>query len=283
MKSTEKVGHPVLIGSVLILILNDWYLKEAFHNDLTGKLSDFAGLMAFPFLMSALCPRHPQKIHLATAVLFIAWKSSYAEPLIVLSNAVGFPVERTVDATDLVALVSVAVSYRLTKQECRYRLTPALTRVVAGISALAFMATTMPPRRLVKYEAINKVYAFNFSRRDLISKLNMLQLKEMSRLNALSGKIDFETDTDVFHYRGQPDTLAMLLDYHRLKDFDTITYQRGYRPPWAEILIAGDENRSTLTLVHAYRFVLQRKDKDYREQVIRTFEKQVIKKIKRRP
>jgi hypothetical protein len=152
-----------------------------------------------------------------------------------------------------------------------------------GVSVLAFMATTMPPGSTVKYVAINKVYAFDFSKRDLVSKLNMLQIKEIGRFNALSGKIDFEADTDVFHYRGQQDTLAMLLDYNRLKDSDTITYGRAYRAPLAEILIAGDENRSTLKLVHAYRFVLRGKDKDYRERVIRTFEKKVIKKLRRRP
>ena len=62
MENTNKIGNPVFIISVLILITNDFYLKAAFHNDLTGKLSDFAGLFAFPFLFSALLYKNKNKI-----------------------------------------------------------------------------------------------------------------------------------------------------------------------------------------------------------------------------
>ena len=282
-KSIEKLGHPVFIGAVLTLMLNDWYLKEVFHNDLTGKLSDFAGLLAFPFLFTALCPHHAKKIHLATVVLFVAWKSEYAGPLIVLGNAMGIPLGRTVDATDLLALVSVAVSYRLSGRVYTFRLPPALNRLILVASAGAFTATTMAPRSTVRYEVVNKVYAFDFSRRELISKLNMLQVKEVIRaakFSGLDGKIDFEGDADVFRYRDRQDTLVVLLDYKKLEDSDTITFRRAYRAPLAQLLVAGDEKRSTLKLVHVYRDVLWGKEKDYREQVIRTFERRVIKKIK---
>jgi len=63
MKTTQKLGNPGFIIAVLLLVLNDWYLKETCPNVLTGKLSDFAGLFAFPFLLSALFPRRTVTVY----------------------------------------------------------------------------------------------------------------------------------------------------------------------------------------------------------------------------
>lgn len=43
-----------VLGAVLLLVVNDHWAKEAFHNGLTGKLSDLAGLLFFPLLLQAL-------------------------------------------------------------------------------------------------------------------------------------------------------------------------------------------------------------------------------------
>jgi hypothetical protein len=45
--------HPVPILGILLLLLNDHVLKEAFPGLVTGKLSDFAGLAFFPLLLQA--------------------------------------------------------------------------------------------------------------------------------------------------------------------------------------------------------------------------------------
>ena len=50
----DGVLHPMALLSLLFLILNDHVLKERFHNAITGKLSDFAGLVFFPLLVVAL-------------------------------------------------------------------------------------------------------------------------------------------------------------------------------------------------------------------------------------
>lgn len=44
--------HPASLGAVLLLLLNDHVLKSAVPSVLTGKLSDFAGLFFFPFLLA---------------------------------------------------------------------------------------------------------------------------------------------------------------------------------------------------------------------------------------
>ena len=46
--------HPVFVGAVLVLLVNDHGLKDRWPGVLTGKLSDIAGLVFFPLLLLAL-------------------------------------------------------------------------------------------------------------------------------------------------------------------------------------------------------------------------------------
>ncbi len=48
---------PEFLIGLLLLLMNDFVFKELFHNWLTGKLSDFAGLFIFPLFWSALFPK----------------------------------------------------------------------------------------------------------------------------------------------------------------------------------------------------------------------------------
>ncbi len=53
-----KVGlgltHPVAIAAIVLLLLNDHWFKHAWPSPLTGKLSDFAGLIFFPLFLHAI-------------------------------------------------------------------------------------------------------------------------------------------------------------------------------------------------------------------------------------
>lgn len=46
--------HPASLCAVLVLVLNDHFLKARFPGFVTGKLSDIAGLTFFPLLLQAL-------------------------------------------------------------------------------------------------------------------------------------------------------------------------------------------------------------------------------------
>jgi hypothetical protein len=46
--------HPVVLGAVIVLALNDHFLKRRVPSVITGKLSDIAGLVFFPLLLLAL-------------------------------------------------------------------------------------------------------------------------------------------------------------------------------------------------------------------------------------
>lgn len=50
----EELTHPAVIAAIVLLGINDWYLKTRFPGFLTWKLSDFAGIMFFPLLLTAM-------------------------------------------------------------------------------------------------------------------------------------------------------------------------------------------------------------------------------------
>ncbi|SHF14621.1 hypothetical protein [Pedobacter caeni] len=97
--------------SLMLLLLNDFYFKAAFHNAFTGKLSDFCGLFIFPIFWAVLFPGKKNFIYFFTAVFFIYWKSSYSTPFIELFSRYVFPVQRTIDLTDLFALIVLPLSW----------------------------------------------------------------------------------------------------------------------------------------------------------------------------
>lgn len=46
--------HPLVIVSIVVLMVNDHFLKEQYPSLLTGKLSDVAGLIFFPVVVFSL-------------------------------------------------------------------------------------------------------------------------------------------------------------------------------------------------------------------------------------
>lgn len=277
MKEVNKIGHPLFILSLLILIINDWYFKPIFHNDLTGKLSDFSGLFAFSFFLGALFSHRKISMHIIAGLIFIIWNSHFSQPLIDYFNEYGVPLARTIDFSDNIALVSLIASYKCLKQEAYYKIKIWLRSSLSIISCLAFMATTLPPKENKKFVNIDREYQFEISKRELVSRLNMIQLKEVRRLNKSSGDIDFNSQTNVFHYNGRTDTLALILDYNNISDSDTIEFRTSY----AQILITGNESKSKLKVLTLYRFAAKFTDRDYKKKAIKRFEKRIIKKLKK--
>ena len=145
------------------------------------------------------------------------------------------------------------------------------------VSCLSFVATTFPPRENRKFVDIDKEYQFEFSRRELVSRLNMVQLKEIRSLNKSSGEIAFDSQTNVFHYHGETDTLAVMLDDSNITEDDTIEFKTSF----AEVLITGDQSKSTLKLLTVYKLVPVHNDKDFKKKAVKHFERRIIKKIKK--
>ena len=135
--------------SVVLLLVNDFYLKYEYHNYLTGKLSDFVGLFAFPYFVSLLFKSKVKTIYILTGILFIFWKSSSSQFTINFVNNIGIGINRVVDYSDLIALLILPLSYRYrTKNTSGIRKINLLPKeFIIGISSFAFIATTLPKER----------------------------------------------------------------------------------------------------------------------------------------
>ncbi|WP_123773975.1 hypothetical protein [[Flexibacter] sp. ATCC 35103] len=140
IKKLNRLAHPVFLVSLFILLLNDFILKTVFHNYLTGKLSDFAGLLAFSFFWSVLFPKRIKEIHIAVALFFVFWKSPFSEAFVNF-----FGLYRVVDFLDNMALVSILVSFWLLKRESViYKVQPVFLKLIFLLSCFSFVATSKP-------------------------------------------------------------------------------------------------------------------------------------------
>jgi hypothetical protein len=118
------------VGAVALLAINDHVLKGAgwLPPVVTGKLSDFAGLFFFPLLLVALarlararhggiaplCTRDLALAVGATAIVFAAVKTTAGGAALyreALAWVWGAPVRFVADATDLVALLVLPVTW----------------------------------------------------------------------------------------------------------------------------------------------------------------------------
>src|SRR6185437_11612846 len=143
LKRFDLLRSPLLVLAVGVLLLNDFVLKAAFHNWLTGKLSDFAGLAAITIFGCALWPRHVRVVGGAIAVFFVFWKSPHSAGVIAAANAVlPFPVGRTIDYSDVIALPVISLvccnGHRLPLVD----LGKISVWLTAGVCLFAFTATS---------------------------------------------------------------------------------------------------------------------------------------------
>ena len=171
--SLRCLRHPITWLSIGLLVINDHVLKVLVPSWLTGKLSDFAGLYFFPFLLAVafglVIRRAPIKTIGAlafgiTALWFTLikttiWGNGMTEEFV--SRLLGVPVQIVLDPTDLIALVSLFPAWRLWNRQKQTQPTR-LGWVALGVASLAVLATTPPPplpvvKRLVSSE--NIVYA----------------------------------------------------------------------------------------------------------------------------
>jgi len=133
--------HPVTLAAVLVLVVNDWVLKPRLGpSAVTGKLSDLAGLVFAPVVLSAavgvalhlaawmgarvdpsLSRRRLMLCTLATGAVFAAVKLDprAAALLARLLSHLGRHAEIMLDRTDLLCLPAVAVAVWIGRDELR--------------------------------------------------------------------------------------------------------------------------------------------------------------------
>lgn len=132
--------HPIPLAALVLLVANDWWLKPSgwATGFLTGKLSDVAGLVFFPLLLTAVANcaalglhrlgvpidftlrRYKSAIAIAfTAVVFALVKLSPAsnELVIEMLAGMGMRPQIVLDASDLLALPALGVAWIVARSE----------------------------------------------------------------------------------------------------------------------------------------------------------------------
>jgi hypothetical protein len=172
-RSRRGVGHPIWLVSLALLIVNDHVLKGAglLPGWLTGKLSDFAGLIVAPVLIAAIAGARRAGARVAACALvavgFVAIK---------LSPVAAGALERALalahihwrvwsDPTDLAALVVLPVAWWLTRRPAptappARAPARATERLLVISGALACLATSAPPPIVtIDLSLVNRTHA----------------------------------------------------------------------------------------------------------------------------
>jgi hypothetical protein len=202
LRPLTALGTPGWLAALAVLALNDHVLKGAglLPGVVTGKLSDFAGLLVAPALLATLAgvrsPRAWAACHVAVGLVFAAIQLSAgaASGWSALMSTVGFPWRITRDPTDLVALPVLAVSWRwlgaaAIRGDARREVAGALRWAGAGAGLWACMATSPPPRpgpdsNYASFEA--SIYLHNESDEEITVRVRTLRVDLESDCDALA-------------------------------------------------------------------------------------------------
>lgn len=143
--AVRALASPVFVLALVVLILNDHVLKQAWPGLVTGKLSDVAGLVVAPLLLAVplagVGVRRPVPTAIGmTAIGFVFAKTSVtgAAATSAVWSLAGVPTHIRADVTDLVALPALGVAWWVDR---RVRSSPELPwrRTVATAAGMALL------------------------------------------------------------------------------------------------------------------------------------------------
>lgn len=207
------------VASLLVLLANDLWLKQAMPGLVTGKLSDFAGIAVVAMLLGAAWPQRPVRIGVALALGFACWKSPLSQPLIdALNLHLPVRVGRVIDMTDLVALCVIPSCHAVASDPMRHAIPgTAMRRVlvmpVMVLTTLGLMGTSVIPVRH-QYEIRTLGTTSDFDRKAVAATI-----AEVARLHGLSCE-DCTDPTAQAFYRGKDTWLRYRFVGERAIAFD---------------------------------------------------------------
>jgi len=177
----ELLLHPIFVISILLLLLNDIYLKYALRNWITGKLSDFTGLFAFIIFLLVFFPGYKKTVIIFCGLLFTWWKSAFSQSFINGINSFSpFQLARIVDYSDLIALTVLPgvyfISDKIYDPDIPYR--RVCLNLICIASLFAF-CNTSAPRYAMYYTGqetveYNGIFSSSTSEEDILAKFSSL-------------------------------------------------------------------------------------------------------------
>jgi hypothetical protein len=180
-RPSDLLLSPLLLASVTLLAANDWILKPAFHNAVTGKLSDVAGVAALALFLRAVLPGRRTLACVLAGAAFAWWKSPASQPVIDGWNALGWwTAARVVDWTDLAALLVLPIVFAYRPRLVRsYRARRVLAPAVGAACVVAFAATSAPQQTYLF--SADAEYAFAESPQALAMRMYDLRIGYVDR------------------------------------------------------------------------------------------------------
>lgn len=157
IRPAQALLTPTWIFALVLLVANDHWLKGSglLPGAMTGKLSDFVGMLVAPTLLAALLFVRTRgallACHVAVALVFsgIQLSREFADLWSASMGVIGFPWTITCDPTDLLALPFLLLSWKLLVPQMNPEL-PALAPVqrtaVATLSVCGLWSTVATSR-----------------------------------------------------------------------------------------------------------------------------------------
>lgn len=181
--------HPLWLGALAVLATNDHLLKGSglLPGVVTGKISDFAGLVVAPVLLAAILGVRTRRAfvvcHMAVGIVFAAIQLSEAAAaaMTFATGLVGHPWVITRDPTDLAALPALALSAHVFWQVATRPAKRALRRTgewAAATAGLYCCVATSPPGPPIDpldrvYEG--RVFVWNATEDDVLVQVQSLR------------------------------------------------------------------------------------------------------------
>lgn len=166
--------HPLFLLSLFLLVANDHWWKQAFGNALTGKISDFAGVLVLAVFLVACLRFSKVSAIILTAFIFTWWKSPLSQPFI---NA--FHLTRVIDYSDLFALLILPLVFLMHPFGYKYSI-KYVSLVVGLFTFMAMVATSLPYQPGFRYPpgrmAVNKEWKMKLTVDEFFQKLDSLHI-----------------------------------------------------------------------------------------------------------
>jgi hypothetical protein len=206
-------------ASVLLLLINDAWLKYAYPGLVSGKLSDFAGVAVVSMLLLT-CLRQGQLVgYLVVGTVFLWWKSYLSQPVInAINEAVALSIGRTVDYSDLVALLIMPACSSVAANPAKYQVAnPSIRRILLApivvLTTIGLTATSIVPPVRQDYQVRWPVGAIEPEFRRITTLI-----AEVARKHGLKC-VECGSDAVVGRYEGKSVLLTYKLSDERVLSF----------------------------------------------------------------